>query len=237
MIDVPVIPPPYDKLAVGCYPVVALPESGKTRFFNAFAAVSNEPVITFGFGEAPEPSRNPDSVATSWAEILNGIAAQYAKGHRIFVADSFQTAVFSTGGGAAMAGGISPGLWELVTQWSWACSEAGILMFVSMNPLSDDPEKINPFVIAAKGSSTGTIWMERPLEYRITARFPLSARRKTRMFQNDGTDSFEAIEGEIDDVLDSKNVRVAPRTYRDAIPSSQPSQADIDLMLADDMGL
>jgi hypothetical protein len=181
-LEVDVLPHAYGAFYPGVYALVSMPGYGKSFFLDHL--YHEHDVGLLAAFESPQPGREVSEMAVTEFQFWNAIGSAINE-TRVIAIDSIQRFVFASDG-AAMAGGVSPGLWTALSAWAAVAQMMDRCFIVAMNPLTDDVTKLGPFELAAAGACTGLIRQPVPRKYKMTARYPASAQRQSQDFDLTG---------------------------------------------------
>lgn len=147
----------------GAAVVLGLPDKGKSLFANNLKARNKSDFALLRYRE-PEV----DSLLYERDLVVALKNALVGRGRTIFI-DSLRTA-FYAGGGATGKGGVNMGIFEMLTAYDLLAKAHGKVIMFALNPMTNDPDAIEYYLEATRGSVAHTLHATAPLKYSISSR-------------------------------------------------------------------
>lgn len=151
----------------GVYLITGGSGSGKSTFTTGLARMAPHAIERISYLE-PEEGGNSHYREHDLMQAIVGAIIKSQK--RVIIIDSIRTFFYASGLGGTGAGGVSMGLYSILTTWDIFAQRMGVTIMMVINPLAVRGELLEQLFEAAKGSVTAIIQFDSPTKYSYSSR-------------------------------------------------------------------
>lgn len=165
----------------GVYLVTGGSASGKSTFTMGLARVAPNDIERISYLEPEEGGKSHYREHDLMQAIIESILL---KKKRVIIIDSIRTFFYASGLGGTGAGGVSMGLYSILTTWDIFAQRMGVTIMMVINPLAVRGELLEQLFEAAKGSVTAILQFESPTKYTYSSRKSQTREMKKGTFRS-----------------------------------------------------